>query len=165
MEGGQRMLLDSFFDEIALPILNDVEYQSLKNYRAHGPISVYDHSLLVAERAYLYARKKQRDVDYASLIRGALLHDYYLYDWHKKHKGHRLHGFTHPAWALHNAQLRYSLNPIERDIIRSHMFPLTLLHWPHYPESWIVAKMDHKEANIEIRENRLSVLFHLARGE
>ena len=30
-----------------------------------------------------------------SLIRGALLHDYFLYDWHKSDQGHRLHAFFH----------------------------------------------------------------------
>lgn len=32
-------------------------------------------------------------VNYGSLIRGALLHDYFLYDRHDKSNGHRRHGF------------------------------------------------------------------------
>jgi uncharacterized protein len=149
------MLLDPSFDAIALPILGNARYQTLKNYCAHGQVSVYDHSLFVAERAYLYAKKRNLDVNYPSLVRGALLHDYYLYDWHKKHKGHRLHGFRHPAWALHNALLDYDLNPTECDIIRNHMFPLTFFHRPHSLEARIVAKMDHKEGRAEIREQRI----------
>jgi uncharacterized protein len=155
------MILDSefeFSDAIASPLINQAEYQSMKNYRAHGQVSVYDHSLFVAERAYLYAKKRHLDLDYTSLVRGALLHDYYLYDWHKKHKGHRLHGFCHPAWALHNALLAYDLNPTERDIIRNHMFPLTLFHWPHSKEARLVSKMDHKEARVEMHEQRVPSL-------
>jgi uncharacterized protein len=95
------------------------------------------------------------------LIRGALLHDYYLYDWHKKHKGHRLHGFRHPSWALHNALMVYDLSKKERNIIRSHMFPLTFLHWPHSKEAWIVSKMDHKEARAELHEQRVPLLQKL----
>jgi uncharacterized protein len=155
------MLLDSEFDRLAEPIVSQSEYQTLKNYRAHGQVSVYDHSLFVAERAYLYAKKRHLDLDYASLVRGALLHDYYLYDWHKKHKGHRLHGFRHPAWALHNALLVYDLNAKEKNIIRSHMFPLTFLHWPHSLEARIVAKMDHKEARAEFHEQKIPVLATL----
>jgi uncharacterized protein len=70
------MILDSEFDAIASPLINQAEYQSMKNYRAHGQVSVYDHSLFVAERAYLYAKKRHLDLDYTSLVRGALLHDY-----------------------------------------------------------------------------------------
>ena len=152
------MYLNEHFDPIARPLLEAPEYQQLKAYRAHGEVSVFDHSLFVAERAYLYAKKRGLDLDYASLVRGALLHDYYLYDWHKKHKGHRLHGFRHPAWALHNALLVYDLNEVERDVIRSHMFPLTFWRWPHSQEAWIVRKMDHKEARVEMREQRIAYL-------
>jgi uncharacterized protein len=159
------MLLDEEFSRLADPIVSQSEYQTLKNYRAHGQVSVYDHSLFVAERSYLYAKKRHLDLDYASLVRGALLHDYYLYDWHKRHKGHRLHGFRHPAWALHNALLVYDLNDIEKDIIRNHMFPLTFLHWPHSKEARIVAKMDHKEARAELYEQSVPQLAKLVYQE
>jgi uncharacterized protein len=156
------MLVDEEFDAVALPIVQDEEYQTLHRYMAHGSISVFDHSLLVAERAYLYAKKKHLALDYKALIRGALLHDYYLYDWHKSHKGHRLHGYRHPSWALHNALLRYDLSPKEKNIIRSHMFPLTVFHFPRSPEARIVAKMDHKEARIELRHQNVAQLQKLA---
>ena len=60
-----------------------------------------------------------------ALIRGALLHDYFLYDWHDKANGHHWHGFTHPGTALHNASEDWKLTPVEREIIKKHMFPLT----------------------------------------
>ena len=158
--------MDEEFLAIAKPLLLDEEYQTLKRYIAHGDFTVYDHSLLVAERSYLYAKKNCLLLDYSSLVRGALLHDYYLYDWHKSHKGHRLHGFRHPAWGLYNALRRYDLNPIERNIIRSHMFPLTFFHWPHSKEAWIVSHFDHVEAWHETftkRENdSLLLSFSLA---
>lgn len=142
----ERLEADAYFYEIATPILENEEYQTLKGFMAHKDFSVYAHSLAVAILSYNYARAKKLDLDYPSLIRGALLHDYYLYDWHKRHVGHRLHGFCHPAWSLHNAKIRYKLNPIECNIIRSHMWPLTFFHFPHCKEAWIVSKMDHKEA-------------------
>ena len=43
------------------------------------------------------------NVDKRSLIRGALLHDYFLYDWHDKNKPAKFHGFTHPKIAFENA--------------------------------------------------------------
>src|SRR5574344_1549670 len=161
---GQKMLIDEEFDAYASPLLSQAEYQTMKNYRAHGQVSVYDHSLFVAERSYLYGKKHHLDLDYKSLVRGALLHDYYLYDWHKSHKGHRLHGFRHPAWSLHNAALRYHLNKIECNIIRSHMWPLTFFHFPHSKEAWIVSKMDHKEAWYETKHKKPSLLWPLAKS-
>lgn len=75
------------------------------------------------------------------LIRGALLHDYFLYDWHIPDPTHRLHGFRHPGRALENAQRDFVLSDIERDIIRKHMFPLTPA-LPRYRESLLVSAVD-----------------------
>ena len=76
-----------------------------------------------------------------ALIRGALLHDYFLYDWHIKRKGHHFHGFTHPATALRNAEKEYNLGDIERNIISRHMFPLTIVP-PMCREAWLVCLAD-----------------------
>ena len=65
-------------------------------------------------------------VDEEELIRGALLHDYFLYDWHEKSLENSVHGFTHPLKALNQAKKDFELSAIERDMILNHMFPLTL---------------------------------------
>ncbi len=87
--------------------------------------SVYRHSLAVAYFSCYLAEKMHLKVRTRETIRGALLHDYFLYDWHEKSKDHRLHGFTHPAKALKNAEDSFNLTPVEKDIIKRHMFPLT----------------------------------------
>ena len=71
------------------------------------------------------ARLLHLSCDKRSLIRGALLHDYFLYDWHVPDKSHRLHGFHHASRALQNARLDVALTSKEEDIIAHHMFPLT----------------------------------------
>jgi uncharacterized protein len=136
------MLIDPYFDAIAAEFLRDGEYQTLQNYVAHGGWTVYDHSLHVAAASYLYGRRHGLDLDYRALIRGALLHDYYLYDWHRGHKKPHLHGFRHPGIALHNASRRFPLGKKERNIIHSHMFPLTFWIWPLSREAWLVSVMD-----------------------
>ena len=73
---------------------------------------------------------------------GALLHDYFLYDWHDKYSHEKLHGFHHPHVALENASREYQLTPRERDIIRKHMWPLTLFHIPRCREAWVVTTAD-----------------------
>ena len=76
------------------------------------------------------------------LVRGALLHDYFLYDWHDKYSHEKLHGFHHPHVALENASREYQLTPRERDIIQKHMWPLTLFHIPRCREAWVVTTAD-----------------------
>jgi len=87
------------------------------------------------------AWKLHLNVTYPSLIRGALLHDYFLYDWHERSRDHRLHGFFHPRRALKNAREDFELTSIESDIILRHMFPLNPVP-PKYLESWIVCIAD-----------------------
>ena len=107
----------------------------------HGSTTCYDHSVAVTLCSIRLAQKWGWDVDWRSLVRGALLHDYFLYDWHEKDGGHRLHGFRHPAFALYNASKDFSLNRKERNIIARHMFPLTVLP-PRCLEAWIVCFVD-----------------------
>ena len=101
----------------------------------HGVVTTFAHSIRVAclsvwlaDRLHLWNR-----VDLRSLIRAALLHDYFLYDWHDWDNGtHRLHGFAHGETAMRNAIRDFKLNQIERDSIEHHMFPLT-----PYPSKYI----------------------------
>lgn len=72
---------------------------------------------------------------------GALLHDYFLYDWHVPDKSHRWHGFFHAGKALANASRDFTLGKIERDMIASHMFPLNIT-LPRYRESVILCIAD-----------------------
>lgn len=91
----------------------------------HGDTTVLLHCLAVAYFSLLLAKKLKLHCDKNSLVRGALLHDYFLYDWHESDKSHRLHGFHHASRALTNAQADLTLTKTEEDIIAHHMFPLT----------------------------------------
>ena len=120
--------------------------QPMKSSIQHGTTTVFAHCVSVAKHSLLMAHFLERrfgiKVDRDSLIRGALLHDYFLYDWHDKEvPGRKIHGFTHPGKAMKNAQRDFELNSREKDIIRKHMFPLTLIP-PRYRESLIVCIAD-----------------------
>ena len=117
-------------------ILRSGKLDAEKEFIQHGTVSCYDHSLRVANISLGIARVVPFWVDKKSLIRGALLHDYFLYDWHVPDKTHRLHGIFHARTALKNAGRDFKLNRIEQDIIKKHMFPLTITP-PKYRESWI----------------------------
>lgn len=114
-------------------------------FTQHGNTSCLKHSLAVAYYSYRFALKLGGErFNLNELIRGALLHDYFLYDWHVKpfHEENGLHGFSHPLTAWQNATRDFSLTDRECDIIRKHMFPLTLTKIPKYRESWIVTTVD-----------------------
>ena len=110
----------------------------------HGDVSVYEHVVAVAAESCRMADALARHgiaVDRPSLVRGALLHDYFLYDWHDPDPSHRLHGFRHPFFALRNAEDDFTLDERERNIIVRHMFPLVPVP-PTYREAWIVCGAD-----------------------
>lgn len=116
-------------------------YEQTKKLIQHGDISVFEHCLRVTNMSIIIAEKLHLNIDRSSLIRGALLHDYFLYDWHIKDKSHSLHGFHHPATALKRAKEDYNINEIEQNIILRHMFPLTVVP-PKCKEAWVVCLAD-----------------------
>lgn len=116
-------------------------YDQTKKFYHHGRTTIYEHSRNVAFTSCRIAQKLHLHVNDMWLIRGALLHDYYFYDWHVKEKGHRFHGLRHPKTALRNAQHDFRLSKVEKDIILCHMFPLTIIP-PMTKEGWIVCIAD-----------------------
>ena len=125
-------------------VVRSEEYRKMRSYRHHIKGSVYDHSIKTAWLCWQHHRRFGTKIDLDSFVRGALLHDYYLYDWHDfPHRRHRLsHGFTHPARALQNASEKYpDLTPMERDMILRHMFPLTPIP-PRTKAGWLLCFYD-----------------------
>ena len=107
----------------------------------HGTTSVLEHSIAVALYAQELADHLHLKIRREELIRGALLHDYFLYDWHNGAAAPSWHGFKHPGIALRNALRHCSLTRVEQDIIRKHMFPLTPIP-PMHRESFLVCIAD-----------------------
>lgn len=49
--------------------------------------------------------------------------------------------FVHPKEAVDNSMRVFGINEKEKDIIKSHMFPINI-SLPKYAESWIVSMVD-----------------------
>ena len=122
--------------------------QQEKGFMQHGKVSVFEHSVGVTLVSLMLAEKFNMKVDTRSLVRGSLLHDYFLYDWHDYHPEVGLHGFTHAKIAMENACRDFDLNEIEKDMIARHMFPLNLKP-PKYRESRILCIADKMAATCE----------------
>ena len=122
-------------------ILKSANMQKEKKFLQHGKVSVYTHSVRVAVLSLFLAELLRVKVNEEAMMRGALLHDYFLYDWHEKDDSHRWHGFSHARAALKNAKKDFQLGEIEQDVIQKHMFPLNPVP-PKYRESWILCMAD-----------------------
>lgn len=140
------------------------EFRGMKNYQHHVRSSVYDHSCKVAYLCYRHCKKFGTRVDLCEFVRGALLHDFYLYDWHEMKKGNRLHLFTHPRHSLKNALTFYpDLTERQCDMIAHHMFPVTLRP-PRTKVGWLVCFYDKVAAFSDyFGENKWKK--HLARAK
>mgnify|MGYP002508697475 CR=1 FL=1 len=96
-------------------IIHSDNFRKTKRHIQHGNMTVNDHCLSVARHSLILDKKLGLHCNRRDLIRGSLLHDYFLYDWHDKgyvpERG-RLHGFTHPNTALRNAAKEYELTDI-----------------------------------------------------
>ena len=110
-------------------------------FTQHRTTTTRAHCVAVAYTSCRIAEVLGISVDWDSLIRGALLHDYYLYDWHISKGRQRWHGFRHPGIALRHAESELSLSRRERNMILRHMFPLTPVP-PTCREAWIVCLAD-----------------------
>lgn len=128
-------------------ILKSSNFQGTRTDIQHGTVSVHSHCVSVAGCSLEIMEKLEKlgiRSDERALVRGALLHDYFLYDWHRhtEFKGIRnLHGFRHPQIALENAKREYRLSRKEEEIIKKHMWPLTAVP-PQCREAWIVTAAD-----------------------
>lgn len=136
-----KLKYDNIIRKHGADILESEGMKTEKKCIQHGTYSVYDHSLYVTSMCLRISKKLRIKINEKSLVRGALLHDYFLYDWHEPTKANRIHGFTHPGIALRNAEKVFKLNKIEKNMIKRHMFPLTPVP-PRYREAVILCVAD-----------------------
>jgi uncharacterized protein len=144
-----RKSFENEFYNIIKDIYEHDEFLKLKEHYHHNS-SIYEHVMDVSYFSYRVC--KFLKLDYQSAARGALLHDFFLYDW-RNHDvpdlpEDKLHGIEHPKIALTNAEKHFILNDIEKDIVIKHMWPLTLVP-PKYKESFIVSFADKYLASKE----------------
>ena len=116
--------------------------QKMRRFKQHGSVTTYRHCTDVTRLCFLLNRRLHLGADERTLVRGAFLHDLYLYDWHDTDAAHKWHGFHHADKALENADRYFRLNPKERGMIYSHMWPLNLTRVPRSREALILCVAD-----------------------
>jgi uncharacterized protein len=133
--------MDKRYLTIVSDILNNENFIKIENIKHHNSNRL-EHSLKVSYFAYKIA--KNFGLDYISVARAGLLHDFYLErtkDYRNFYKKIKLFANSHPKDAVYNSSFYFDLNDKEIDIILTHMFPLNL-QVPKYLESWIINMVD-----------------------
>ena len=120
----------------------DPQVRLLKQHRQHRGNTTFRHCHSVAVESFHLAQRFGWDVDELALARGAMLHDYHLYTRRQKKIGALRHLASHPKRALGNAEKVFELSGKERNIIESHMWPLTLFKPPKSKEAFLVTLAD-----------------------
>jgi uncharacterized protein len=139
---------DRTFDKYAMDILENELFLKTKEIYSHGTITIYEHSLNVARLAFSMI-KNSDSINKRSVVRAALLHDFFLYEWHVPGIRYILHGWVHPGIAAKKAREVFNISNLEYSCIKTHMWPWTLFIWPTSREGWIVSLADKIVASKE----------------
>ena len=114
----------------------------MKQYTQHKGNPTFWHCHNVAVSSFRLAQKLGWRIDEDALARGAMLHDFHLYTRQSERINFLRHAFEHPRLALRNAEKLFALNGKEKNIITSHMWPLTVLAVPKSKEAVLVTLAD-----------------------
>lgn len=130
-------------------IADDPSALEMQKFIQHGSVTTYEHCLRVTRIAFWLNIHLHARADEASLVKGAFLHDFYLYDWHNCSNITHWHGFKHARIARYNAETVFELTDKEKDIIQSHMWPLNPTDIPHSREAALVCMADKMSSSYE----------------
>ena len=122
-------------------ILSSAGMQKSAQFMQHGTTSVRDHCMNVACCATKMARVLRLKVNERDLVHAALLHDYFLYDWHDRSTSRPRHATQHPRYAAENAVRDFEISQEVVRAIHSHMFPMSR-HIPQGSLGWLVCIAD-----------------------
>lgn len=128
--------LEDFLERYA----KDERILRMAEFIHHPGVSTYTHSIRVVQKAVNVALRLHISVNWEDLLLAALLHDFYLYDFHEKSSFRN--GIVHPLKAVDNAITLFDANENVTSAIRTHMFPVIFWRIPTRREGWIVSIAD-----------------------
>ena len=143
----------SFFRALT-ELERDPHVRLLEKHRQHRGNTTFRHCRSVAVESFHLAQSFGWKVDELALARGAMLHDYHLYTRRHKKINALRHLLSHPKRARGNAEKVFDLSRKEKNIIESHMWPLTLFKLPRSKEAFLVTLADKRCALREMRGRR-----------
>lgn len=142
-----KIMSDFEYIDIVRDIISNEEFLKLKFYRHHDNTRL-DHCLKVSYNVYKLAKKF--NLDYKAAARAGLLHDFFYGDLRYINVIERKYMLNaHPYFAYYNASKIFKLNDKEKNMILSHMFPISY-EVPRYKESILLDLVDDLEALKEV---------------
>ena len=130
-------------EDLYQSFLHDERILRMKEISMHRGSNCYEHSFKVAKKAIKRAlRHKEGSVNLEVIMLGAILHDYYLYDWRKDRAKLKKHGQNHPGIAIKNAIRDFNISEEVVNVIKSHMWPINIKTFPNTKEARIVSLAD-----------------------
>ena len=151
--------------------LKDEKILRMKDISMHRGSNCYIHCFKVAKKA-IKKSLRRKDINLEVVLLGAILHDYYLYDWRKDRSLLKKHGKNHPNVAINNAVKDFDISDDVKKVIKSHMWPLNIKEYPKSKEAKIVSISDkavtikeslttkkHKKKNVDKYLAYISHLF------
>ncbi|MCQ2431681.1 MAG: HD domain-containing protein [Clostridia bacterium] len=137
------------FAELIKDFMDSPEVQQMDHYIQHGDTTTLEHCKNVAWVSFVLNERLHLNADEKELVEAAMLHDFYLYDWHDGKPERKTHGFDHPAIAEENAERSFGISDKVKSAIRSHMWPLTITKIPKSREAILLCLVDKYCALIE----------------
>ena len=128
-------------EDLYQSFLHDERILRMKDISMHRGSNCYEHSFKVAKKAIKRALR-HKEVDLLVILLGAILHDYYLYDWRTDREMLKHHMSNHPKKAVENAIKDFNISPEVQKVIRTHMWPGNIRDWPNTKEARIVSNAD-----------------------
>ena len=165
----QKDKLESIYQSF----LNNEKILKMKEIPMHRGSNCYEHAFKVVKRAIHHVEiSTKKDINLEVVLIGAILHDYYLYDWRVDKSKRRKHAHDHELIAAENASRDFAISPEVKIVIETHMWPLNFKKYPKTREAKIVSINDkivalcesltskrYKNKHREKYLNRISKLF------
>ena len=162
----------TYLENLYQSFLHDEKIMRMKDIPMHRGSNCYEHVFTVAKKAIRRCRRScRKNLNLEVVLLGAILHDYYLYDWRVDREKRKGHGRKHQYIASENASKDFNISMEVKKVIESHMWPLNFHEYPKSREAKIVSFTDkevtirqalsskkHKEKN---REKYLRYIAHL----
>ena len=137
-------------ENIYQTFLNDERILKMKEIPMHRGSNCYEHSFKVAKRAIRNSlRLFRKNIDLEVVLIGAILHDYYLYDWRSDRSLRKGHAKNHERIASENASRDFDIPMEIKKVIESHMWPFNIKCFPNTREARIVSLADKSVASLE----------------
>ncbi len=125
------------FEQLIKDIETNDNFKEL-DYEYHHGISRYGHSYRVAKGVYQLTKKL--NFNYKEATRAAFMHDFY-FDYQLEENTPMKNLIVHQNAAILNASKYYELSDMQKNMIASHMFPLSKV-LPKYKESICLTLVD-----------------------